>query len=56
MSQIKQRTGLAKYSIAIFLQTGLERQLLRYDDKDDQHVMPTELGMRYLDDLLLLID
>lgn len=56
LSRFEQRTGLSKDSIAIFLQTGLERQLLRYDDKDDQHVMPTELGMRYLDDLLLLID
>ena len=56
LSRFEQRTGLPKDKIAIFLQAGLDRQLLRYDDNDDQHILPTELGMRYLDELLLLID
>jgi len=55
LSRFEHRTGLSKDSIAIFLQAGLDKQLLQHDD-DDKHIFPTALGMRYLDDLLLLID
>ena len=56
LSRFEHRTGLSKDSIAIFLQAGLDKQLLQHDDKDDNHIFPTALGMRYLDELLLLID
>lgn len=56
LSRFEHRTGLSKDSIAIFLQAGLDNRLLQHDDKDDKHIFPTALGMRYLDELLLLID
>jgi|TARA_B100001964_G_C14239168_1_gene604087 oxygen-independent coproporphyrinogen-3 oxidase len=50
------RTGLSRDHMAGFLQAGFDRQLLRRDSECDEHILPTDLGMRYLDDLLLLID
>jgi putative oxygen-independent coproporphyrinogen III oxidase len=53
-SRFEQRTGLSKDTIAVFLQAGLDRQLLQYGVGDKQHIFPTDRGMRYLDELLLL--
>jgi oxygen-independent coproporphyrinogen-3 oxidase len=50
------RTGLSRDQMTDFLEAGLERKLLQRDGENDEHIFPTDLGMRYLDDLLLLID
>jgi oxygen-independent coproporphyrinogen-3 oxidase len=54
-SLFEQRTGLSFDSIAGFVTRGIERKLLQSRDSSDL-VIPTELGTRYLDDLLLLTD
>ena len=44
------RTGLSRATLAPFLTRARERELVR-----DERLQPTELGYRFLDDLLALV-
>ncbi len=50
----EQRTGLGFDQIESFIQAGISRQLLEITN--DATIRPTDLGMRYLDELLMLLD
>jgi len=59
-SLFEQRTGLNFDQLQPFIQAGTSKQLLETihtdntDNTDDVTIRPTDLGMRYLDELLLL--
>jgi putative oxygen-independent coproporphyrinogen III oxidase len=52
-TQFEQRTGLKFESIEGFVQTGIDRKLL---EKTEARVKPTDFGLRYLDELLMLVE
>lgn len=53
-SLFEQRTGLNFDLLQPFIRAGTSKQLLEIINSDDLTIRPTDLGMRYLDDLLLL--
>lgn len=50
------RTGLEFSQLKSFIQAGVSKQLLEVIHGDDVTIRPTEMGIRFLDDLLLLLD
>ena len=50
------RTGLGFSQLKSFIQAGVSKQLLEVIHGDNVTIRPTEMGIRYLDDLLLLLD
>ena len=52
LSRFSDSTGLSEKQLQPFLNSSKSRGLIEFDQK---HVKPTPLGLRYLDDLLLMI-
>jgi hypothetical protein len=53
-SLFETRTGLDFGQLQSFIEAGTSKQLLEIINSDDPLIQPTDLGMRYLDELLLL--
>ena len=53
-SLFEQRTGLDFDRLDSFIEAGTSKQLIEIINNSDLTIRPTDLGMRYLDELLLL--